>query len=59
MKFEIEQKGNKYVLKLEGRLVYSDKFLSSIMAKVEQYVKLRFLPAETNSFKDKLGGLFK
>lgn len=46
MKIEVKQERGIYFLFIEGEKVLKDKKLSSIVNKIEQYLKLRFLKEE-------------
>lgn len=49
----------KYVLKINGETIIATEKLSEIVIKIEQYLKLKYLPPDDKNFFEKLKGGFK
>jgi ASC-1-like (ASCH) protein len=60
MKFEVRKMANgKYELRVGDEIILVHEKLSSIVLKIEQYLKLRFLSEEPKTPLGKLGDIFK
>jgi len=57
MKFEVKQDRGMYVLMIDNEKIIGDTKLSTIVKKIESYLKMRYLKEEEgNAFSKLLGG---
>lgn len=57
MKIEVtKNKDNKFELRIQEELILVHEKLSVIVAKIEQYLKMRFIPEEKSMFKELFRG---
>ena len=53
MKFEVKLKKREFELKIDSEVILETIMLSEVVDKIEQYLKMRYLPAKKKNLFDK------